>query len=1450
VCKLPKFQVAVKLVATMGTLFVFSGAFATALGATTRYVSTTGVNAGNDCTNASNACATIVYAISQSDPGDTVQVAAGTYTEHGITVNKDLTISGHSAYDTIVQAAATQAAANDRVFLIASGNTVTISRLTIRNGNAPGSSGSFPPVGSGIWNDHATLTVSDCAITNNSALNNAEAGGIWNDGESGGSATLTINNSTVSGNSALTDAGGILNDGRAGSATLTINNSTISGNSVAAGSGGGIVNSGTGGSATLTINNSTVSGNSSANGSGGIESGAGSFAGVPGNAALTIKSSTFSGNSFLDTRSTAISGSSATVTVGATILNSGVGIANFGGTVTSLGYNLSSGAGVANSSGGTGALNATGDQTNTNPMLGPRAYYGGPTATHILLTGSPAIDKGKNLSGATNDQRGFARTVGSAAAPGGDGTDIGAFERQPSDIDPTLLVTTTDDTNANNTCNPANPCSLRDAITAANASASDDVIYFAVTGAITLNANGALPNLDSNMKILGPGANVLAVKRDSAAPALFRIFAINTGKTDTISGLTISGGRVTGPGGDIRGGGIYNFHANLTLNNCAVSGNSADSGGGIENDGTLGPPDATLTVNNSTISGNSVGTDGFGGGINNEAVGARATLTINDSTISGNSAGGGGGIENDYFGGGGGATLTVNNSTISGNSVAAGFGGGIANLNTAATVDLTSTILNTGASGENIFNAGGVVTSHGYNLSSDDASAFLNQSTDKNSTDPMLGPLLDNGGPTFTHALLPNSPAIDKGKNATATTADQRGSGFERTFDKLIANATGGDGTDIGAFEVQNVAPTISGATISRVQGGPNSNSQIATVSDDHDQSTALTVTVNSSNPSNGVTVSGISVDGFGNVTATVAASCSASNTTFILRVTDTGGFFAEATLTVNVTANTAPTLTYSNASVANSGSTTINPATGPSDNGTVASIVLQSPGTYTGTISVNNGTGVVSISNASPMGSHTITIRATDNCGLTKDATFTLNVTNNAPTITAGSAVTRQQGSAGASATIATVSDADQSAGSLTVTAATIPSGISVTGITNNSGTITATVGADCSAKVGANTVVLTVTDSNGGSSTTNFTVNVTANTAPILSYNNASVAYNGSITINPATGPSDNVSVASVVLQSQGTYTGTITVNSAGVVSISHAAPAGSHTITIRATDNCNVTTDATFTLNVAASIPAKALNISTRLRVDTGDKVMIGGFIITGTVPKPVVLRGLGPSLVNVGIPAASVLNDPVIELHGDSGAVIVSNDNWKDNPENAQIKGTVFEPSNDREAVIVTTLPPATYTVVLKGVGGTSGVGLIELYDRYSTLDSDLANISTRGFVMTQENVMIGGFMLGANPDGARIAIRGLGPSLASSGLTNLLADPTLELHNGNGALLISNDNWQDDPVSASQLTANGLAPRDSHEAAIFTTLPPGSFTAILAGKNGGIGIGLVEIYNVK
>jgi len=239
------------------------------------------------------------------------------------------------------------------------------------------------------------------------------------------------------------------------------------------------------------------------------------------------------------------------------------------------------------------------------------------------------------------------------------------------------------------------------------------------------------------------------------------------------------------------------------------------------------------------------------------------------------------------------------------------------------------------------------------------------------------------------------------------------------------------------------------------------------------------------------------------------------------------------------------------------------------------------------------------------------------------------------------------------------------------------------------------------------------------------------------------------------------------------------------------------------------------------------------------------MIAGFIITGNGSKSVLLRGLGPSLASAGL--GDLLADPFLELHGPNGAVIAQNDDWK---QGAQVvEGTPFQPSDTRESVIVATLQPDAYTALLTGKGQMTGVGLVEVYDRDQSAGTALANISTRGFVQTGDNVMIGGFILGGGSANAQVAVRGIGPSLSQFGLNNLLADPTLELRDSNGALLIANDNWQDDPSSAGQLIQHNLGLLDSRESGIFTALPPGAFTAILAGKNSGIGIGLIEVYNV-
>jgi len=255
-------------------------------------------------------------------------------------------------------------------------------------------------------------------------------------------------------------------------------------------------------------------------------------------------------------------------------------------------------------------------------------------------------------------------------------------------------------------------------------------------------------------------------------------------------------------------------------------------------------------------------------------------------------------------------------------------------------------------------------------------------------------------------------------------------------------------------------------------------------------------------------------------------------------------------------------------------------------------------------------------------------------------------------------------------------------------------------------------------------------------------------------------------------------------------------------------------------------------------------KALNLSTRMQVQTGASVGIGGFIITGTIPKHVLIRGIGPSLAGAGVPNA--LADPVLELHGPGSFITVTNDNWKQN-QGAEIQATGIPPTDDLESAIVATLAPGTYTAVMRGNGNTSGVGLVEVYDLNQEVDAKLANLSTRAFVSTNADIVIAGFMLGGSSDD-RIVVRGIGPSLAAAGVPDALADPVLELRDTNGTLLVANNDWQDNPGQAAELMAAGLAPANNLESGIATALPPGLYTALLAGQDNGTGIGVVEVYD--
>ena len=270
---------------------------------------------------------------------------------------------------------------------------------------------------------------------------------------------------------------------------------------------------------------------------------------------------------------------------------------------------------------------------------------------------------------------------------------------------------------------------------------------------------------------------------------------------------------------------------------------------------------------------------------------------------------------------------------------------------------------------------------------------------------------------------------------------------------------------------------------------------------------------------------------------------------------------------------------------------------------------------------------------------------------------------------------------------------------------------------------------------------------------------------------------------------------------------------------------------------------------TSEFSSAFRTKLLNISTRMQVLTGDSTPIGGFIVTGLGAKKVIVRAIGPSLGAFGL--AGALADPVLELHAPDGSV-VTNDDWKETQQN-EIEATGLTPANDLESAIVQSLVPGAYTAVLRGKDDTTGIGLIEAYDLDQSVDSEMANISTRGFVDLGDNAMIGGFIVGPRQLGTGavisvVLVRATGPSLGTFGVSDALADPTLELRDENEVIIASNDNWKDSQEA--EIEATQLEPSDDREPALLESVTSGAYTAIVRGKGDTTGVSLVEVYLVR
>ena len=280
-----------------------------------------------------------------------------------------------------------------------------------------------------------------------------------------------------------------------------------------------------------------------------------------------------------------------------------------------------------------------------------------------------------------------------------------------------------------------------------------------------------------------------------------------------------------------------------------------------------------------------------------------------------------------------------------------------------------------------------------------------------------------------------------------------------------------------------------------------------------------------------------------------------------------------------------------------------------------------------------------------------------------------------------------------------------------------------------------------------------------------------------------------------------------------------------------------------------------------DLAQTGPPSLGNVSTRSLVQTGSNVMIGGFIVQGTGPKRVIIRAIGPELTQYGIPNA--LANPTLELHNGTGALIATNDDWQTtiiggiitSSQVSDIQNSGHAPTAASESAIIANLQPGNYTAILSGVNGTTGVALVEVYDLAPAASSSLGNISTRSLVQTDSNVMIGGFIVqGTGPK--RVIIRAIGPELTQYGIPNALANPTLELHNGAGALIASNDNWQTTIIGGiitsnqvSDIQNSGHAPTAASESAIIANLQPGNYTAIVRGVSNTTGVALVEVYDL-
>jgi hypothetical protein len=894
--------------------------------------------------------------IANASAGDTIEfnMSSGhvtspiTLTSGQITISKNLTIVGPGA--SLLTISGNQ---NSAIFAISSGSKVSISDLAMTDcvggvgGAIANNGGNLKLVddslsgnlatdsGGAIYNGSGSLSMSGCSVSGNQAQS-GHAGGLFV-----GGGVVTIENSTLEGNHTPYDGGAIAVEG----GSLKLINSTLASNTANRDGGGLVVSNGT-----ASLVNSTLASNTALRYGGGLRN----------NATASLFNCTVADNTG------SLGGgarNSGTITMGNTIVagndDTSAGPDYYGSVTTDSGNNL-----VGNTSGASGFTQSS-DLLNVNPMLGSLGNYGGPTETIPLDPGSPAIDAGNNAivpTGITTDQRGFTRFANGT-------TDIGAFEVQD------YVVTNTNDSGGG---------SLRSALSSPGI-AGGATIVIATSGTISLLSS--LPEIRTNLDVVGPGANDLSVSGGGS----YQGFVIDSGSVVSISGLTITDSMTISTGG-----GVYN-NGTLTLTDCAITQNStADDGGGIDNEAG-----ATLTLIGCTVSGNSSGNDG--GGIENAG-----TLTLVSSTIADNAApaGQGGGI-NDA------GVLTIINSTIAGNTAYNGGGileGGTASLANAIVAENTLD----GGSGPDF--RGSVTTDQGHNLIGNNTGATgLTQSSDLVNVNPLLSSLGSYGGTTQTMPLLPGSPAIDAGSNALATYDSTALSTDQRGYTRIV-NGT----VDIGADECQGFSIAVASGNNQSTAAGTDFASSLEVVVTSSIGEPVAGGVVTFSAPGSGASAtfpSGstatIGAGGLasltaaangttGNYSVTVSASGAAATATFSL--TDSGGVATKLAFlngpATTVYGNTINGGSYVTVEVLDQNN---NVVTGSTVSITIALDNDPTGAVLDGTLTVNAASGIATFSTLTITKVGTgYTLEATSSGLTATPASSSFNITQRALTITA----------------------------------------------------------------------------------------------------------------------------------------------------------------------------------------------------------------------------------------------------------------------------------------------------------------------------------------------------------------------------------------------------------------------------------------------------------------